>query len=318
MGSPPSYREHTPGTPSQSGSAYAHHIQLDSAIAQQLLVLHHLMGHCMTNPCMLCCLLQLAEIQRADQLMGRLSRVAAAINLRTSDPLTESGHDPVVELRCAHTQADTAAVGHGHTYRLLISAHAYCMQLHPICICWCVQMLVRNTSLTCQHLRPVCWIATLCVAVLLPQALLWNCRKQPHPGLEGAAHTAVDHATAYKKIQPHDGLSCPSCTTAPACKPTESTASILYQQGAETASCCQHSCALAQLSQPNNTYVLTGLLRTCFAVWLQEALQRQSRPSADALGLNMDPFTDSMSDLDTLDLRLEYVAAMMQGVSACR
>jgi hypothetical protein len=25
--------------------------------------------------------------------------VAAAINLRTSDPLTESGHDPVVELR---------------------------------------------------------------------------------------------------------------------------------------------------------------------------------------------------------------------------
>jgi hypothetical protein len=121
-----------------------------------------------------------------------------------------------------------------------------------------------------------------------------------------------------KKIQPHDGLSCPSCTTAPACKPTESTASILYQQGAETASCCQHSCALAQLSQPNNTYVLTGLLRTCFAVWLQEALQRQSRPSADALGLNMDPFTDSMSDLDTLDLRLEYVAAMMQGVSACR
>jgi hypothetical protein len=57
----------------------------------------------MTNPCMLCCLLQLAEIQRADQLMGRLSRVAAAINLRTSDPLTESGHDPVVELRCAHT-----------------------------------------------------------------------------------------------------------------------------------------------------------------------------------------------------------------------
>jgi hypothetical protein len=29
----------------------------------------------------------------------------------------------------------------------------------------------------------------------------------------------------------------------------------------------------------------------------------------------MDPFTDSMSDLDTLDLRLEYVAAMMKGVS---
>lgn len=43
--------------------------------------------------------LQMAEIQKADQLMGRLSRVAAAINLRTADPLTESGHDPVVELR---------------------------------------------------------------------------------------------------------------------------------------------------------------------------------------------------------------------------
>jgi hypothetical protein len=40
-----------------------------------------------------------AELQRADQLLNRLSRVAAAINLRTSDPLTESGHDPVVELR---------------------------------------------------------------------------------------------------------------------------------------------------------------------------------------------------------------------------
>lgn len=43
--------------------------------------------------------LQVAELQRADQLLNRLSRVAAAINLRTSDPLTESGHDPVVELR---------------------------------------------------------------------------------------------------------------------------------------------------------------------------------------------------------------------------
>lgn len=42
---------------------------------------------------------QVSELQRADQLLNRLSRVAAAINLRTSDPLTESGHDPVVELR---------------------------------------------------------------------------------------------------------------------------------------------------------------------------------------------------------------------------
>jgi hypothetical protein len=50
-------------------------------------------------------------------------------------------------------------------------------------------------------------------------------------------------------------------------------------------------------------------------VLLQEALNRQSRPSAEELGLSMDPFTDSMSDLDTLDLRLEYVAAMMKGVS---
>lgn len=48
---------------------------------------------------------------------------------------------------------------------------------------------------------------------------------------------------------------------------------------------------------------------------LQEALDRQSRPTAEELGLSMDPFTDSMSDLDTLGLRLEYVAAMMQGVS---
>lgn len=31
--------------------------------------------------------------------MSRLSRVAAAISLRTSDPLTEGGHDPVAELR---------------------------------------------------------------------------------------------------------------------------------------------------------------------------------------------------------------------------
>jgi hypothetical protein len=31
--------------------------------------------------------------------MGRLSRVAAAISLRTNDPLTESGQDPVSELR---------------------------------------------------------------------------------------------------------------------------------------------------------------------------------------------------------------------------
>jgi hypothetical protein len=48
---------------------------------------------------------------------------------------------------------------------------------------------------------------------------------------------------------------------------------------------------------------------------LQEALDRQSRPTAEELGLSMDPFTDSMSDLETLGLRLEYVAAMMQGVS---
>eukprot|EP00879_Flechtneria_rotunda_P005303 GHRR01005589.1.p1 GENE.GHRR01005589.1~~GHRR01005589.1.p1 ORF type:complete len:720 (+),score=275.87 GHRR01005589.1:145-2304(+) len=42
---------------------------------------------------------QQAELDRAEQLMGRLSRVAAAISLRTSDPLTEGGHDPVAELR---------------------------------------------------------------------------------------------------------------------------------------------------------------------------------------------------------------------------
>jgi hypothetical protein len=44
-------------------------------------------------------LLQLAEMARAEELLNRLSRVAAAINLRTSDPLTESGHDPVADLR---------------------------------------------------------------------------------------------------------------------------------------------------------------------------------------------------------------------------
>lgn len=48
---------------------------------------------------------------------------------------------------------------------------------------------------------------------------------------------------------------------------------------------------------------------------MQEALSRQARPSAESLGLTMDPFTDDMSDLDTLDLRLEYVGAMLQGVS---
>jgi len=51
---------------------------------------------------------------------------------------------------------------------------------------------------------------------------------------------------------------------------------------------------------------------------MQEALSRQSRPSAEALGLTMDPFTDDMSDLDTLDLRLEYVGAMLQGVSGAK
>jgi hypothetical protein len=57
-------------------------------------------GGCAVLTCTPCCLLpQLAELQRADQLMNRLTRVAAAINLRTADPLTESGHDPVVELR---------------------------------------------------------------------------------------------------------------------------------------------------------------------------------------------------------------------------
>lgn len=48
---------------------------------------------------------------------------------------------------------------------------------------------------------------------------------------------------------------------------------------------------------------------------LQEALKRQSRPTAKSLGLKMDPFTDDMGDLATLGLRLEYMSAMMQGVS---
>ncbi|WIA28468.1 hypothetical protein OEZ86_011012 [Tetradesmus obliquus] len=42
---------------------------------------------------------QVQQLVRADQLMGRLSRVAAAISLRTNDPLTESGHDSVAGLR---------------------------------------------------------------------------------------------------------------------------------------------------------------------------------------------------------------------------
>lgn len=47
-----------------------------------------------------CCrVLQVQQLVRADQLMGRLSRVAAAISLRTNDPLTESGHDSVAGLR---------------------------------------------------------------------------------------------------------------------------------------------------------------------------------------------------------------------------
>lgn len=48
----------------------------------------------------LCALgLQLADLARAEQYMSRLSRVAAAISLRTSDPLTEGAHDPIMELR---------------------------------------------------------------------------------------------------------------------------------------------------------------------------------------------------------------------------
>lgn len=46
----------------------------------------------------LCCL-QLADLARAEQYMSRLSRVAAAISLRTSDPLTEGAHDPITQLR---------------------------------------------------------------------------------------------------------------------------------------------------------------------------------------------------------------------------
>lgn len=42
---------------------------------------------------------QLADLARAEQYMSRLSRVAAAISLRTSDPLTEGAHDPITELR---------------------------------------------------------------------------------------------------------------------------------------------------------------------------------------------------------------------------
>jgi LSD1 subclass zinc finger protein len=62
-------------------------------------------------------------------------------------------------------------------------------------------------------------------------------------------------------------------------------------------------------------WMLRLYLVVCLCGVLQEALNRQSRPTAEELGLSMDPFTDSMSDLDTLGLRLEYVAAMMQGVS---
>lgn len=58
---------------------------------------------------------------------------------------------------------------------------------------------------------------------------------------------------------------------------------------------------------------------TCCAlagtVLLQAALARQSRPTAEQMGLTMDPFMDDMEDLDTLSLRLEYLEAMMKGVS---
>eukprot|EP00878_Enallax_costatus_P008075 GHUV01008445.1.p1 GENE.GHUV01008445.1~~GHUV01008445.1.p1 ORF type:complete len:900 (+),score=338.15 GHUV01008445.1:421-3120(+) len=50
---------------------------------------------------------QLADLARAEQYMSRLSRVAAAISLRTSDPLTEGAHDPVTELR--HYYASVAS-----------------------------------------------------------------------------------------------------------------------------------------------------------------------------------------------------------------
>lgn len=48
---------------------------------------------------------------------------------------------------------------------------------------------------------------------------------------------------------------------------------------------------------------------------LQKALRRQSRPAIQQLGLAMDAFTDNMSELDTLDVRLEYLATMLEKVS---
>ena len=42
---------------------------------------------------------QAAHLERAEDLMAKLTKVAAAIKLRTGDPLTEGGHNPVAELQ---------------------------------------------------------------------------------------------------------------------------------------------------------------------------------------------------------------------------
>lgn len=143
--------------------------------------------------------------------MGRLSRVAAAINLRTSDPLTESGHDPVADLR--HYYGDVAG---------------------GITLSWTVRGPFGARARCSGPRRRVQWPA-------------------PARALGSGAGCSLQTRRARARAPPPT--------------PTQ-----------------------------------------------QEALARQARPTAETLGLTMDPFTDGMADLDTLALRLEYAGAMMQGV----
>jgi hypothetical protein len=50
---------------------------------------------------------------------------------------------------------------------------------------------------------------------------------------------------------------------------------------------------------------------------LQEALARQSRPTSAQLGIaHVEPYTDAESDLESLDVRLEYALAELTAVRA--
>lgn len=50
---------------------------------------------------------------------------------------------------------------------------------------------------------------------------------------------------------------------------------------------------------------------------MQEALARQSRPTSAQLGIaHVEPYSDAESDLESLDVRLEYALAELTAVSS--